>query len=1105
MKKLFFFLIFAFFTLLSFQTAKPSHAVVMEGGGNPSYDTRIFFYDTNTGTNWAVKSRYIAWIPSYSVGWVTYYWSDDTAADIVIPNYGPDGRDQVEWYTACVDPIDPVTANYNKYSNTYDASINVTCDSTKTDTVKYRGCGSPNYLGYVGVSEVCRANTSGSCVKAGRVWNCDNKCGLGSTDACTLSKRDCDYPNADHDTPACKTTSTVSNSSACGSSCGATCPTPDVPGNLGETAPCYNSTTAKLVMDWGASTTPNATSYDVRYRRPSVTSNWSGCSNLDNCRTITGITNTNYTVTGLPFNATYEWEVRSNYNTSSCNTQSAWSNARSKTTAANGSACTAPPPCISWAVQGHVFNDNGAGGGIAGDGIRNGTEPDLDGVFMEKWRDPSLPNNDPDCNGVSINYETETTPTLANTSRNYRFYSLEQASTYRLRANPDPGWTCTRSGGCTVSNINLNQDRTYDFGMRQSISTYSLQGGLYVDTSPYGSRQSEPYIARGNTGATSTTQILVSGPNNYSNTVTSLNPSGNGFTLTGLTGGTYTLQPTNIASGYQYSDPNTGIVAPTKTVVVGLGCTPGVDNTCNNGNAENVNIGIVPNPVEPWYQTVGGDIRIDDGFNISLPSGTFFADKTSAMSAGVVFSGTNTADVGSGGVSNPSAWLVKNTPFAPDSPEIKTSYNYILANVQKARTCTYDVYSTSGDSNCTTTLSAPACSGTAPDCILSPSLQGGVYKSGSLTIKSAYPFLANGKYIFLVNGNLRIEGNLTVPTSSFVIFVVNGDISVASNVTDLQGVYSANGQFIAEGVSSGVDSQLKVAGNIIANAGGAASSKFVNNRDLGNSNSTIPAIQITYRPDFILHAPDLVKKPTYKVTEIAPQGGSVTVVNGGWSAWSACSATCGGGTQTRTCTNPPPSGGGSACAGASSQSCNTQACPQAFLESAGQVVMEAENADTRNAYLGNAWTDVTGTSANDDAASPAVNNTLIRSLPDNDAPQYSSPNSAEAQYKIYFTTTGIYNIWLRGFARSTAGNNVGTGINGVTNSNNIVFNTTGFWNWSNTDGTNVSTINITSPGLYTFSLWERKDGSRVDRIVLKKAAGAPTGSGPAESTRGTYP
>jgi hypothetical protein len=49
-------------------------------------------------------------------------------------------------------------------------------------------------------------------------------------------------------------------------------------------------------------------------------------------------------------------------------------------------------------------------------------------------------------------------------------------------------------------------------------------------------------------------------------------------------------------------------------------------------------------------------------------------------------------------------------------------------------------------------------------------------------------------------------------------------------------------------------------------------------------------------------------------------------VNGGWSDWGACSLTCGGGTQTRTCTNPAPANGGANCTGASSQACNTQSC-----------------------------------------------------------------------------------------------------------------------------------------------------------------------------------
>ncbi|PJC68123.1 hypothetical protein CO015_05145, partial [candidate division WWE3 bacterium CG_4_8_14_3_um_filter_42_11] len=50
--------------------------------------------------------------------------------------------------------------------------------------------------------------------------------------------------------------------------------------------------------------------------------------------------------------------------------------------------------------------------------------------------------------------------------------------------------------------------------------------------------------------------------------------------------------------------------------------------------------------------------------------------------------------------------------------------------------------------------------------------------------------------------------------------------------------------------------------------------------------------------------------------------------DGGWTDWSACSATACGttGTQTRTCTNPPPSDGGANCSGDSSKACSTPKC-----------------------------------------------------------------------------------------------------------------------------------------------------------------------------------
>ena len=49
-------------------------------------------------------------------------------------------------------------------------------------------------------------------------------------------------------------------------------------------------------------------------------------------------------------------------------------------------------------------------------------------------------------------------------------------------------------------------------------------------------------------------------------------------------------------------------------------------------------------------------------------------------------------------------------------------------------------------------------------------------------------------------------------------------------------------------------------------------------------------------------------------------------VHGGFSPFSACSKTCGGGTRIRTCTNPEPRNGGRDCVGQSQETCNTKAC-----------------------------------------------------------------------------------------------------------------------------------------------------------------------------------
>jgi hypothetical protein len=55
---------------------------------------------------------------------------------------------------------------------------------------------------------------------------------------------------------------------------------------------------------------------------------------------------------------------------------------------------------------------------------------------------------------------------------------------------------------------------------------------------------------------------------------------------------------------------------------------------------------------------------------------------------------------------------------------------------------------------------------------------------------------------------------------------------------------------------------------------------------------------------------------------------------GGWSKWGSCSATCNGGIQIRTCSNPGASLNGASCVGEATRACATQSCDQgSFMHS----------------------------------------------------------------------------------------------------------------------------------------------------------------------------
>src|SRR5262245_17600479 len=172
-----------------------------------------------------------------------------------------------------------------------------------------------------------------------------------------------------------------------------------------------------------------------------------------------------------------------------------------------------------------------------------------------------------------------------------------------------------------------------------------------------------------------------------------------------------------------------------------------------------------------------------------------------------------------------------------------------------------------------------------------------------------------------------------------------------------------------------------------------------------------------------------------------------------------------------------------------------------FLQSGGQVVMEAEHFSTNTPQGGHTWD-----SESDGNASGGV---ALRSNPDNGAAVNTgySTGSPRLELRVNFSSTGTHQVWVRGRAGgSVVGNSdsVHVGIDGVETASADRINafTASFgWSRSTLDGVNA-TISVGSTGVHTINVWMREDGFVVDKVLLTtNASFTPTGTGPAGSAR----
>jgi hypothetical protein len=165
-----------------------------------------------------------------------------------------------------------------------------------------------------------------------------------------------------------------------------------------------------------------------------------------------------------------------------------------------------------------------------------------------------------------------------------------------------------------------------------------------------------------------------------------------------------------------------------------------------------------------------------------------------------------------------------------------------------------------------------------------------------------------------------------------------------------------------------------------------------------------------------------------------------------------------------------------------------------FQETGGQVVIDTEHFGQQPNRVGRIW--ITQTTLSD-----YVGTGYLSALPDIDLlftlPYTTSP---ELKYGINITTTGVYTVWLRGYAPNAAGDSVYVGLDAQQPTILTGF-APGVWSWAakSSEG-GLVTMEIDKPGLHTLRIWQREDGIRLDRILLTTDSGYnPTGNGPSES------
>jgi hypothetical protein len=120
------------------------------------------------------------------------------------------------------------------------------------------------------------------------------------------------------------------------------------------------------------------------------------------------------------------------------------------------------------------------------------------------------------------------------------------------------------------------------------------------------------------------------------------------------------------------------------------------------------------------------------------------------------------------------------------------------------------------------------------------------------------------KMVFMIDGNVTVNSNVTVALGSHLAVISSGDISFIDSVSEVHGWWVAD-RIIVESTGDEVtEIQFRGEGSFV----GWDAVEF--NRDRGITNNTAPAEEFTYRSDLMVNAPDALKFSRYVWSEQVP-------------------------------------------------------------------------------------------------------------------------------------------------------------------------------------------------------------------------------------------